>query len=98
MFFCVPRRGYRILSSNRGKTPRLPFPAPTQAIVLLTEDRAERYSFQLCISSCFLILILALYFCLQSPRSFAFLCCKGKCCRHWLKFWLTFQKKSPPFR
>nr|DAK68015.1 MAG TPA: hypothetical protein [Caudoviricetes sp.] len=43
------------------------------------EDRAERYSLQLCISSCFLNLILALYFCLQSPRSFAFLCCKGKC-------------------
>nr|DAJ18588.1 MAG TPA: hypothetical protein [Siphoviridae sp. ctqA315] len=43
------------------------------------EDRAERYSLQLCISSCFLDLIFAFYFCLQSPRSFAFLCCKGKC-------------------
>nr|DAJ87242.1 MAG TPA: hypothetical protein [Caudoviricetes sp.] len=49
-----------------------------QAIVLLTEDRAERYSLQLCISSCFLDLILAFYFCLVSSHHAVSLFCAAK--------------------
>lgn len=59
-------------------------------------DRAERYSFQLCIAAVSFSDCRPL-FCLLSPRSFAFLSCKGKCWRHWLKFRLAFHKKSPPF-
>ena len=76
------------------------FFAPMQVRPVLSIQRmyrAERYSFQLCIAGCFLFWLSPFIFCLLSLRSFAFLCCKGKCWRHWLKFRLAFHKKSPPF-